>query len=365
MGQTPDNASVNVERINNEARAWFIEIHYGDNGPDVRTKFKNWLAEHQQHQKIYDDVCAFMQGTEVYTGDPLLKVRYKDLLPEGTAENIVAFKQPAQKTNPPVQKKSGFGRRFFLSSMAASLLFLLAVPLVFQNFFTENIYQTIVGEQRTVILADGSTVKLNTNTKISIDFTDESRSVVLDHGQAYFIVAKDKARPFTVKFDMGTVTALGTEFEVYNKGSEVIVSLVEGTVKVHGHLQKAIVKETPGTPPELEDVVMVADYNANAGKQISLSAEHISSIIKTDNKLINAWQEKQMIFRDKTLEYIISEINRYSPRKIILGQPDLANEVISGVFPIQSGEALEIISKYFGFTETVNSRNEIVLARAA
>ncbi len=369
MVQKPDNAT--PEKITNEARAWFIEIHYGEKTPDRQQRFEDWLAKDPRHPKSYNEVKDFMQKTEVFTSDPLCQKKYHDLLPEklrepnSSAENIVAFKQPTREARQPTPKAPFYRRRFFLGSMAASIFLLLSVSVVSQYFLSANIYQTAIGEQKTVVLADGSTVKLNTNTKIDVDFSALNRSVTLEHGQAYFIVAKDRQRPFIVHFDKGTVTALGTEFDIYNKGPEVIVSLVEGTVKVHSlPSQPALTGKAPEIETAPEDIIMVAEDDRISGAQITLSAQNISPVIKTDNKLINAWQQKKMIFRDKTLAYILTEINRYSTQKIILGQPELADEVISGVFPTESSKALEIINKYFGFTATLNNRNEIILARA-
>ena len=361
---------LDIKRIDSEAESWFIEIHYGESDPGTTKMFKDWLAEHIQHQKSYDEFCAFMRETEKYIDSPLCEEKYGHLLPEGfrrrenSAENIIALKKKAVQS---ARKMVVFGRNHFFGSMAASLFLVLSISFIVQNFLMDEIYHTDVGEQKTVVLTDGSMVKLNTNTKIKVDFSNQDRSVTLDYGQAYFIVAKDKARPFTVYFDNGTVTALGTEFEVYDKGLEVVVSLLEGTVKVRGLSRKAVASGNSAAldqRAEPEEIIMVANIDAKSASQVSLSVDKISTVIKKDNKLIDAWQEKKLIFSKKSLTYVLSEINRYSPQKIILGQPDLGNEVISGIFPTNSEKAIKIIKKYFGFTETINDNDEIVLVRA-
>ena len=362
MGRISTNPTLIMERINCEARAWFIKIHYGENDPAQQHMFENWLSEHNDHQKSYKEICAFMQKTEEYTSDPLCRERYKNLLlkesdyQEKSVENIIAFKQPSQKT--PV-----FCRKFFLQTVAASLFLVLGIAFFIQAFFMGDSYQTAIGEQKTVSLADGSIVKLNTNSKVTVDFTAGIRSVTLDHGQAYLIVAKNPSRPFIVNFGVGSVTAIGTEFEVYKKGPKVVVSLVEGKVKVHGSSLKAVDKQVQEAKHEPEEIVMVADTGLDTGEQISFSPQHISPVIKTDNKRINAWQRKQLIFRKVSLDQVISEINCYSTRKIILAQPLLGNKIISGIFPIDSVEAISIINKYFGLTKSINEHDEIILAK--
>jgi transmembrane sensor len=74
--------------------------------------------------------------------------------------------------------------------------------------------QTNVGEQRVLSLADGSVIHLNTDTLVSIDFSDTHRDVHLLRGEAHFDVAHDEKRPFIVKAGDNTVTAVGTAFNV-------------------------------------------------------------------------------------------------------------------------------------------------------
>lgn len=360
MEKISTNSTLIMERINREARAWYIKIHYGENDPGQQHMFKNWLSAHNDHQKSYEEIWAFMEKTEEYTSDPQCRERYGNLLLKESndrkmsVENVIAFKQPSQKI--PV-----FSRNIFLRTVAASLFLVLGIAFCIQVFFMRDSYQTAVGEQKTVSLADGSIVKLNTNSKVTVDFSTGIRSVTLDQGQAYFIVAKNPARPFIVNFGVGSVTAIGTEFEVYKKGPKVVVSLIEGKVKVHGSSQKEVAKSVPEAKHEPEEIIMVADTGLDTGEQISFSPEHISPVIKTDNKRINAWQKEQLIFRKASLDQVISEINRYSPRKIILAQPSLGNKIISGIFPIDSVEAINIINKYFGLTKSINEHGEIIL----
>ncbi len=81
-------------------------------------------------------------------------------------------------------------------------------------------------EMPVIKLEDGSTVQLNAGSAIAFDMTEGERQVQLLRGEAYFTVAADPQRPFTVKAANGTVTALGTEFDVKlkNGGADVVVT---------------------------------------------------------------------------------------------------------------------------------------------
>lgn len=93
-------------------------------------------------------------------------------------------------------------------------------------------YRTQVGEQRDVILPDGSKVTLNTDTALAVRYSDERRYIVLERGEALFVVKHDTGRPFDVAAGDTLTRALGTEFNVDMRSSKVTVSVLEGAVRV-------------------------------------------------------------------------------------------------------------------------------------
>src|SRR5690606_33189612 len=93
-------------------------------------------------------------------------------------------------------------------------------------------YATGVGEQRTLRLADGSQVVLDTNSRVEVRLRSDRRSVILISGQAFFDVEGDPARPFIVAAGDTPVTAVGTRFDVRKLGQGAKVTLIEGRVDV-------------------------------------------------------------------------------------------------------------------------------------
>ena len=86
-----------------------------------------------------------------------------------------------------------------------------------------------------VSLSDGTTVRMGPNSQLIYpkSFDGKTRDVELK-GQAFFDVAKDWERPFTVHTKNMDVTALGTAFEVFNYDSESKLEtiLLNGKVKI-------------------------------------------------------------------------------------------------------------------------------------
>ena len=88
---------------------------------------------------------------------------------------------------------------------------------------TENNYEQVE-------LPDGSIVKLNKNSSITFDSFDQERTVSLS-GEAFFDVIESE-KPFTVTTEIGSVSVLGTEFNVKSKGDEFDVEVQSGEVEV-------------------------------------------------------------------------------------------------------------------------------------
>ena len=85
-------------------------------------------------------------------------------------------------------------------------------------------YATDTGERRLVALSDGSRVELNTETRLRASLSPDSREAWLDEGEAYFDVAHDASRPFTVHMGDRTVRVLGTRFSVRREGETFSVA---------------------------------------------------------------------------------------------------------------------------------------------
>lgn len=93
-------------------------------------------------------------------------------------------------------------------------------------------YRTGIGERRRIVLADGSALELGSDTALSVRFDSRQRQLTLHRGQAYFQVAADATRRFSVRAGQGISTALGTQFDVKLLDDIVTVSVTEHAVAV-------------------------------------------------------------------------------------------------------------------------------------
>ncbi len=215
---------------------------------------------------------------------------------------------------------------------------------------------TGIGEQRTVPLADGSVVTLNTATEILLRFSPERRDVELISGQANFEVAKDPTRPFVVTAGDRSVRAVGTQFDVYKTADKVTVTLIEGKVAVIATESPAMV----AARARPEEIVLTA------GEQLSFRVKAGAVERKSaDIPRVEAWRARKLDFNDTPLTEAIAEANRYSGTQIVLDAPELKGARISGRFDAGRNDLfVEGLQGYFRLHVEQTPDHRIVLTPA-
>lgn len=173
-------------------------------------------------------------------------------------------------------------------------------------------FATVTGEQKALALSDGSHVQLDTQTRLNALMKDGTRQIRLEQGQAMFDVAHDRARPFRVSAGNVEVEATGTKFDVRFVGGVTRVALFEGGVNIHMQGRETV--------------------HLSPGEMWSSQSAPAASISQLDLRRASAWTQGRVIFDDTPLSQAISEINRYTPHKVILAAPGRADDPISGSF---------------------------------
>lgn len=189
------------------------------------------------------------------------------------------------------------------------------------------------GEIRLLPLKDGSTVMLNTETRVKVKYDDQRRYVRLMEGEADFTVLADRDRPFIVEVGERTLSATGAAFRVRKLKNEPVDILVhQGRVEVtspRGGGASPVVLQT--------NMRMTAPDSASAA---GLSPRRVTSEAVTREL---AWREGKIAFEGESLAEAAAAFARYSKTRIVILDPDLAREPITGLFaandPVGFGRA--------------------------
>ncbi len=207
-----------------------------------------------------------------------------------------------------------------------------------------SFHATNVGEQRTVTLADHSTIRLNTNTFLEVDYGSHERRVRLVKGEALFTVAKDATRPFVVHAAANTVRAIGTQFSVRLLQDDVEVLVTEGKVTLTRSLVDGARSDNLGR----RDAVLSAAETAWIDDRPAVSMA-ISQIPPAELQRRLSWTTGILEFNGEPLERVVAEVGRYTSLHIRIAQPALRQLPVGGRFRVGETQALfDVIEAGFG-----------------
>lgn len=312
-----------------EAADWLtrlnaVKIAHGD-----MEAFSVWRAD-DKNRAAYDQLADLTETLKSLDGDP----------------EIDAIAANAMKEAPPVPVRFFGGPRggYFVlgAALAATLIGGVSATLVLRP----PTYSTGVGETFSARLDDGSRVTLNTDTLVRVRYRKGERRIELVRGQALFEVAHNAARPFIVAAGDTETKALGTKFEVRRIGETVRVTLSQGSVVVTD-------KDAPR-----------ADWRLVPGQALALPPRAIAAVkpVAIDVKAASSWTTGDVTFQDVPLSEAVSELNRYSRRKIVLAQGVDANRVVNGVFSSSdTADFVDAVSNLFGLQPTNRSNGDVEL----
>jgi ferric-dicitrate binding protein FerR (iron transport regulator) len=188
-------------------------------------------------------------------------------------------------------------------------------------------FETRHGEQQTHRLADGSVLHLNTDSSVSVLFTQAERLLTLASGEADFEVAHAPERPFRVVAGPVQAIARGTQFDVRLRDDSAVVTVVKGHVAV---APAPVADGLRGGRQRLQPARFI---ELGPNQQITVPRGEWPVIpVAVDAERSTSWLHRQIAFKHEPLERVVAEFNRYASKPIEITTPELRNLEISGVF---------------------------------
>ena len=271
--QAEDSSEENT--LTEQAATWFLRMQQSDSNDAERKAFEAWIAESEAHRTEYQQYAQLWQTLDQLEQKPRKRSR-------STATWIVT-----------------------LAILFGSLQWLTSY---------EEIITTAIGEHQRIILADGTTIDINTDSTLRLALYGFTRKVTLERGEALFKIGDERLRSFEVHAGNGILRDIGTEFNVIKEESNVTVAVFEGAVEV-------------GIPHQNDAIRLL-----HGGEQLTYSTHDLSGISSADRETAVAWRKNRLIFRETPLEEVIRQINRYHSHPVRLGDPQLSTLKVSGEF---------------------------------
>jgi transmembrane sensor len=306
------------EPLSETAADWVLRAERGLNAADEQ-RLREWLAN-SAHARAYDDALWGLDAVQRHAG----------------SAELMAIREAALAKEPaPLRRQAWTGGLAAVAAAFAGVLLWVGVgsgPLIERPPPTtagqpvqasaspqNGIYRTGIGERSGIVLPDGSVATLDTDSQLRIAYSRTERGVYLIKGQALFEVAKGRKLPFQVYAANQRITATGTIFNVRIRGDQVLVSMVEGVVKV-----RPAQANSAGIP--------VQELTLRAGESLSAQPFQASVVKEIDASQVATWRGGLLVFEDEKLSDAVAEINRYTNKPIRLADRSIGEYRVTGVF---------------------------------
>jgi transmembrane sensor len=302
--------------IEEQAAQWLVQLD-STGSPEKWAALDAWLAASPRHR------AAFLRLSVAWSrSDNLRRLRPLDGEVDPDLLSASARRQ---------RERRAWLRPQWAGGLAAAAA--LAIVAIGTSVWTSStpsareIYSTQLSKPaEEFILQDGTSVVLNTDSEVRVQFTPTHREVKLVRGEALFKVAHNAERPFDVVAGNATVRAVGTAFSVRVRDrSYVDVMVTEGRVALN--------------PPSSAMLV--------AGQAASLIGSRVQTWQVEGGEIERKlqWIDGQIAFTGESLNDAATEFNRYNRTRIVIADPEVGSKRIIGVFealdPDEFAKALE------------------------
>ncbi|CRL50173.1 MULTISPECIES: FecR domain-containing protein [Pseudomonas] len=277
-------------KVLDAAIAWQLSLDSGS--PVEREAFSQWHAAHEEHARAWRQLGMLDQRFSVANG------------PARTAL---------------LQSRESIRRRVRkLGNGVASVIAVIGLALFAGERYLPLDYwladqRTATGEQRTLRLADGTLLNLNTHSAVDIRFDEKRRRIILQEGEILVETGHGDARPFIVETREGSMRALGTLFLVKREEEGTRLSVLKSAVAAH--------PESSAEEQILQE-----------GQQVLMRSNGLGPIVAV-NAGADAWTRGMLVVDNARLKDLVHELGRYRPGHLGVA-PEIADLRITGSFPL-------------------------------
>lgn len=288
--------------------------------PKDSSKWDSWSEDNPERKKLLDDAKVIVDG---------FSFKKESISTDQVNDSWKNFSAKIQDA-PPQKRTKVISFPSQLLKYAA--IFLIGIATVFgvKNWMTTPtpeliVFQTSPTETNTFELPDGSTLTLNTNSKVEFydDFLTQKNRIVELEGEGYFeVVKQEKGKTFQVKTKDISVNVVGTAFNVNSKRTTSIVSLTEGRVNlVKGDFDKK----------ELE-AGQTAKFN-NSTYQFDISTDQ--------TEYWRSWTLQKWSFgKETSIQEILERIEETFGLRCSIKDPKILSKKASGDVSVENKEIL-------------------------
>lgn len=317
--------------IYEELIAWSVRLNSGLATELEFNDFKKWCAQDPLHERAWNKLQLLEQN--VSSLSPESRLIASETLGLASEQRLVNLK-----------------RRRTVKLLGSAAIGLFVTGLLANNYgllLQDNYYVTAIGKREKVVLADGTTLLLNTNSKVNVKFSLFKREIVLHQGEIYIETGKDNdsifgRRAFWVQTEQAAFEAIGTQFAVNQQSSITRLHVVEGVVAMH----------IASNPPVLA--------YANDTYTLRSDASHpVKNDSSRDRLNLDpmGWVNGVLVSKQMRLQDFAAELSRYQNTPVVC-EPSVSELIVSGVFQLDRPDPIDHALKAIARALPVSIQNQ-------
>jgi transmembrane sensor len=353
--------SISQSNVADEAACWFLRLEQSPATAETFLEWQQWLSAAPEHRTAYEQIeeTVLRLGRILTTPalpavDELDRDAYEGLQPVSEWRNETRARSEAEAADIPLGswrhwiKKNRSWQRVAIAAMALGFVAGAAWICTRQQYADRlgvsrsvYTYRTSAGERRVVRLPEGSRVTLDANSLLTMRLATTERALTLERGEAFFEVASDPERPFSVRAGGARVTALGTAFNVRISGDRTVVAVTEGKVE--------LIADGPSTPKLIErraapapaaNVTPRLSAQVDAGEGVSyVDNGYLQTLSTREAPLATGWLSGRRQYRNEPLRYVIEDVDRYTGQSIRIADEATGDLRFTGTLRLENSEA--------------------------
>jgi transmembrane sensor len=333
--QEPDPEATDIQAM---AAFWAVRAQGDAFGEADIVALTEWLEASDAHADAYRDAVALWEGFDLSQA-----IAEPVAAPQTEIPVVVhlADRKPRPVRSPIWTWGAG-------GAIAAGLAAAFILPQIAAKPDPVAVYQTVKGQRQTITLADGSELKLNTGTQVSVQIGKVGRRLKLDHGEVALKVVHDEKRPFTLDTGDVRLTDIGTEFNVRRDEADTQVTVREGSVSLK--------------PIKAADADAVVLRSGDLG--VHRDGVFASTVNRVNAEEAFAWQTAHAVYRNQPLSVVVKDLNRYFETPIMVDK-DAGQMRLNAVLTLDSESSVVGRLQEFLPLDVKTTAQGIVLSRGS
>ncbi|WP_306606703.1 FecR domain-containing protein [Azonexus sp.] len=287
-----------------QAVTWLVELQTAGPTSDTDQAIQRWRAQDPAHERAWQRI----ESVNARLG--------------GLASPLGSTLAQAALTQPATHSRRQAIKLLALALFAGGSVLTVRDNAPWQAWLADE--QSATGERRTLRLADGSKLQLNSDSAVNIVFSEKMRQLKLVRGEILIDTGRDDAfpqpRPFRVETRDGALVPIGTRFSVRLHEDRTRLDVFAGAVEI------------------LPSGAVDRKMTIAAGNSVEFADDTISATESADENRI-AWQDHMIVASQMRLADFVAEVDRHRPGRLHC-DPAVAELRLSGSYPLGEPEKI-------------------------